>query len=86
MKLLKTSVYKKDVQKKIINKHLQREFERIESNEELLKQSNDMKELMFNPLARVYCIEKKSGPLKEIYTANINQKLRMYIKPLILVR
>ena len=81
MKLLKTSVYKKDVQKKIINKHLQREFERIESIEELLKQSNDMKELMLNPLARVYNIEKKKGNLKEIYTADINAKIRMYMKP-----
>ena len=81
LKLLKTSVYKKDVQKKIINKHLQREFERIESIEELLKQSNDMKELMLNPLARVYNIEKKKGNLKEIYTADINAKIRMYMKP-----
>ena len=36
---------------------------------------------MLNPLAIVYNIEKKQGNLKEIYTARINQKLRMYIKP-----
>ena len=40
-----------------------------------------MKELMLNPLSIVYNIEKKSGNLKEIYTAKINKKLRMYIRP-----
>lgn len=37
---------------------------------------------MLNPLSIIYNIEKKTGNLKEIYTAQINQKLRMYIKPL----
>lgn len=41
-----------------------------------------MKKLMLNPLARVYNINKKSGILKEIYTANVNKKIRMYIKPI----
>lgn len=44
-------------------------------------QSKNMKELMLNPLSIVYNIEKKTGNLKEIYTARINQKLRMYIRP-----
>ena len=44
-------------------------------------QSKNMKELMLNPLSIVYNIEKKTGNLKEIYTAKINQKLRMYIRP-----
>lgn len=44
-------------------------------------QSNNMKELMLNPLSIVYNIEMKTGTLKEIYTARINQKLRMYIRP-----
>ena len=53
----------------------------IEAIEELIIQSQTMKILMLNPLARVYNINKKSGVLKEIYTANINDKIRMYIKP-----
>lgn len=53
----------------------------IEAIEELIIQSQTMKLLMLNPLARVYNINKKSGILKEIYTANINNKIRMYIKP-----
>lgn len=54
----------------------------IEAIEELIIQSQTMKTLMLNPLARVYNINKKSGILKEIYTANINDKIRMYIKPI----
>lgn len=53
----------------------------IEAIEELIIQSQTMKILMLNPLARVYNINKKSGVLKEIYTANINDKIRMYINP-----
>lgn len=81
MKIIKTKNYIKDVQKKIKNKHKIKEEQTIEAIEELMIQSKNMKELMLNPLSIVYNIEKKSGNLKEIYTARINQKLRMYIKP-----
>jgi len=60
---------------------MKKEEEKIEAIEELMIQSINMKELMLNPLSRVYGIEKKMGNLKEIYTAKINSKLRMYIKP-----
>lgn len=81
MRIIKTASYKKDLQKKIKNKHKKKE-ETIEVIEELMIQSNNMKELMLNPLSVVYNIEKKKGNLKEIYTARINSKLRMYIKPI----
>lgn len=81
MKIIKTKNYIKDVQKKIKNKHKVKEAETIEVIEELMIQSKNMKELMLNPLSIVYNIEKKTGNLKEIYTARINQKLRMYIRP-----
>ena len=82
MKIIKTKNYLKDIQKKIRNKHKITEEETIEAIEELMIQSKCMKELILNPLARVYNIEKKRGELKEIYTAKINQKLRMYIRPI----
>ena len=82
MRIIKTASYKKDLQKKIKNKHKKNEDETIEAIEELMIQSNNMKELMLNPLSVVYNIEKKKGNLKEIYTARINSKLRMYIKPI----
>lgn len=82
MKIIKTKIYIKDLQKKIINKHKVKEEETIKAIEELMIQSSNLKELMLNPLSIVYNIEKKNGNLKEIYTARINQKLRMYIKPI----
>lgn len=82
MRIIKTASYKKDLQKKIKNKHKKKEEETIEVIEELMIQSNNMKELMLNPLSVVYNIEKKKENLKEIYTARINSKLRMYIKPI----
>lgn len=82
MKVIKTQAYRKDLQKKIIKKHKKTEEETIEMIEELLIQNVNMKELMLNPLARVYNIEKKKGDLKEIYTADINKKIRMYMKPI----
>lgn len=82
MKIIKTSTYIKDYKKKIINKHKKIEEETISAIENLLIQSENMKELMKNPLSVVYNIEKKKGDLKEIYTARINGKLRMYMKPI----
>ena len=81
MKIIKTSTYIKDYKKKIVNKHKKIEEETICAIEELLIQSETMKELIRNPLSVVYNIEKKKGDLKEIYTARINNKLRMHIKP-----
>ena len=50
--------------------------------EQLLINSENMKEVVLNPLSKIYNIEKKSNDLKEIYTARINSKIRMYIKPI----
>lgn len=36
---------------------------------------------MQNPLHIIYGIEKKNGNLKEIYTADVNEKLRLWMKP-----
>ena len=60
---------------------MNKELATIEAIEVLMVESENMKKLMLNPLARVYNINKKSGILKEIYTANVNKKIRMYIKP-----
>ena len=82
MQIIKTKTYIKYLQKKIKNKHKTKEQETIEAIEELMIQSKNRQEVIINPLSRVYNIEKKQGNLKEIYTANINMKLRMYIKPI----
>lgn len=82
MKIQKSKKYLKEYQKKIINLHKEREKERINKIENLIINSSNLKELTSNPLAVVYGIEKKMGTLKEIYTAKINEKLRLYMKPI----
>lgn len=81
IKIIKSSVYKKEYKKKLENKHLNKEIDAIRKIERLIIETPNMKELMLNPLHIVYGIEKKSGDLKEIYTARLNSKLRLYIKP-----
>ena len=58
------------------------EIKTIQKIERLILESSNMKELMLNPLHIIYGIEKKNGELKEIYTAQLNSKLRLYIKPI----
>ena len=82
MEIIKGKTYLKDYKKKIEYKHLNREIERISNIEELILDSQNLKELILNPLSIVYGIRQKKGDLKEIYTASINDKIRLYIKPI----
>ena len=81
IKIIKSSTYKKEYKKKLENKHLNKEIDAIRKIERLIIETPNIKESMLNPLNIVYGIEKKSGDLKEIYTARLNSKLRLYIKP-----
>lgn len=56
-------------------------MERIIHIEDLIKNSKTMQDLLLNPLSKMYDIKKKSSNLKEIYTADINKKIRLYMKP-----
>lgn len=49
---------------------------------EFISVFNNMKELVSNNISKIYGIEKKKGNLKYIYTAKVNSKIRMYIRPL----
>jgi plasmid maintenance system killer protein len=81
LKIYKTKEYTKNLKKEIINKHLSNELERVQNIENLILDSPNLKELILNPLSRVYNIEQKKGNLKEMFTARINQKMRLHIKP-----
>ena len=71
MKIIKTATYKKDLQKKIINKHMKKEEETIDKIEELMIQNYTMRDLLLNPLSLVYNIEKKKRKFKrDIYSEN----------------
>lgn len=82
MYIIKSKQYNKDYKKKILAKHLNKESEVIENIEVAIIMSANLKSLINSSMAIIYNIEKKKGNLKEIYTARINKKLRLYIKPL----
>lgn len=81
LQIVKTSAYKQDLKRKIINKHLDKEFDVIRKIEDLILSVNNLQELINNPFKNIYHIEKKSSNLKEIYTARVNKKIRLYLKP-----
>ena len=82
MNIFKTNGYKKDYKKKIVDKHLYKEIDRIRNIEELILDHNNLKELTLNPLSNIYHIEQKTGNLKEYYTARVNEKIRLFMKPI----
>ncbi len=81
MQIIKTTKYKQDLKKKIINKHLDKELQRIYKIEDLILSVKNLQELINHPFKNIYGIEKKHNNLKEIYTAHINKKIRLYMKP-----
>ena len=78
--IIKSSMFKRDY-KKLEKKHMDKEIEILSKIEGLIIESDSMKILMLNPLHLTYSIEQKHGNLKEIYTAKLNSKLRIYMKP-----
>lgn len=82
MNIIKNKQYEKDYKKKIYAKHKFKEIETIRKIEELILDIDNLKSLLVNPLARVYNINQKEGTLKEIFTANVNSKIRLYMKPI----
>ena len=81
LQIIKTSKYKQDLKKKIINKHLDKELQMILKIEDLILSVNNLQDLINHPFKNIYGIEKKHSNLKEIYTAHINKKIRLYMKP-----
>ncbi len=82
MKIIKNTQYKKDYKKKIFDKHKIKEIETINNIEELILDTDNLKSLLLNPLSRIYNINQKKENLKEIFTANINSKIRLHMKPI----
>ena len=74
------SKYKRDY-KKLLNKHMKKEIETLERIIMYLKLVGNMRELLDNPYSKIFHIEKKSGNLKSFYTARINEKIRLFIRP-----
>lgn len=79
--IYKSKKYLKDYKKYLVNKHLYKEIDRLEKIEGLIIESENMKSLINNPLSKIYYIEKKDANLHEYYTARLNSKIRLIIKP-----
>lgn len=82
MIIKKTKVYEKSYKKLILDKHLTNEIERIRNIENIIISSKNLEDLVLNPYKEIYHIEQKKGALKEFYTARINDKIRLIMKPL----
>jgi plasmid maintenance system killer protein len=76
-----TSKYLKDYKQKIQRKNKDQEKRRIEDIKTLIVSSDNLKLLLENPYSKIYDIEQKKGNLKEIFTADINRKMRLMMKP-----
>lgn len=80
MDIIKSSKYKKDL-KTLKKKHLINEELKLNNIETLIFNSENFKDFLNNNFSKIYKIEKKKGDLKNIYTARLNNKIRLYIKP-----
>lgn len=79
MIIIETNKYKKSRQKVLKNK--KRELERLENIKNIIINSENLHKLLLSQFKNIYRIEKKTGNLKEYYTARLNDKLRLLMKP-----
>lgn len=81
MIITKTKLYNKSYKSKIVDKHLFKEINRIQAIEDLFFSKSNLYEVLHDPLSKIYRVEKKTGNLREYYTARVNSKIRLKIKP-----
>lgn len=82
MVIIKSKAYLKNLDKLIIKKNLLKELERINNIENLIIALPTLQDIVCSPFKDIYHIEQKKGNLKEFYTARINNKIRLIMKPL----
>lgn len=82
MIITKSKKYSKSYNKYIIDKNLVKEKERIDNIESIIITSKNLQDLINNPYKNIYHIEHIRNNLKEFYTARINQKMRLIMKPI----
>ena len=79
MNIIESKNYIKSYNKILKNKIP--EQERINRIKSLIEASNNLHEVIIDPLSILYHIEQKNSNLKEYYTARVNQKIRLIMKP-----
>lgn len=82
MVIKETSKYKRTYKKYLVDKHLKKEIDRLENIKNVILSSSNLHELITSQYKNIYYIEKKKGNLKEYYTARLNGKLRLKMKPI----
>ncbi len=80
MLIVETKKYKKSVKKVLKNKT--RELERLENIKNLIISSDNLYKVLQSEYKNIYRIEKKKANLKEFYTARLNEKIRLIMKPI----
>ena len=80
MNIIESNNYKKSCKKILKNK--KKELERLNAIITLFISYNTLHEILITPFKEIYNIEQKKGNLKEYYTARINQKIRLIMKPI----
>ncbi len=81
IKIIETKLYKKDYRKIIRRKNFDKEEAKLEKILNLLLTEENMHTLMLNNYSIMYHIEQKKNNLKQYYTARLNSKLRLIMKP-----
>ena len=76
---IETSKYKRSLKKVLKNKT--RELERLENIKNIILECDNLYMLLLSEFKNVYHIEKKTGNLKEYYTARLNDKIRLFMRP-----
>ncbi len=76
-----TNKYKKTYKKYLVDKHLSNEINRLQNIKNIIISSENLHKLLLSEYKIIYHIEKKKGDLKEYYTARLNGKIRLILKP-----
>ena len=79
MIITETKKYNKSLKK--ILKNRTKELERLENIKNLIINSDNLHSLLLSEYKNIYRIEKKKGDLKEFYTARLNEKIRLIMRP-----
>lgn len=80
MRIIETAGYKKSY-KILLKKHLVEEEKTLDGLMTIIYQMATFSDVLNSEARSIYRISKKVGNLKDIYTANLNNKIRLHMKP-----
>lgn len=81
MKIIKTKAYERDYRSKLVKKHKKEEMDREMFIIRALMVCRNLYDASNDTYLKTRKFEKKKGNLKEYYTARLNDKIRIIMKP-----